>query len=145
MDDSLDAYDFDIYQVSPGADEHLIVQFDSVDPLDAGEMYVRAGAVPDWTDPAKYDAAGKVLVHADQFAEVTETEDDTYFVLVRSTYDFFNGADAYSLRADTLDTLPHLEIGVEIRNRILSSGKQKSALCRFIRLNLQLVGNLHSR
>ena len=110
---SLDAYDFDIYQVSPGADEHLIVQFDNVDSLDNSEIFVRSGSVPDWTDPAKYDAAGKVLAHADQFAEVTETEDDTYFVLVRSIFDVFNGVDAYSLRADTLDTLPELEVGVE--------------------------------
>jgi uncharacterized cupredoxin-like copper-binding protein len=112
-DDMLGEDDFDIYQVAPGAGEHLVVQLDNADDRDNNEIYIRHGAVPDWTDPAKYDADGTVPGYADQFVEIPQTQAGTYFVLVRCTYDSTGGSDDYALRADTLTTLPSLGIGVE--------------------------------
>ena len=113
VNDSVGAYDFDIYQLTPGEEQHLIVQLDNVDYRDANELHIRHGAVPDWTDSTKFDAVGAVVGHADQFVEIPQTEAGPYFVMVHCTYDFPGGSDAYALRADTLATLPALEIGVE--------------------------------
>ena len=109
----LESGDFDVYEVSPGAGEHLVVQLDNADDRDSNEIYIRHGAVPDWTDPAKYDAAGTVPGYPDQFVDIPQTEAGTYFVLVRCTYDSTDSSDDYALRADTLATLPSLEIGVQ--------------------------------
>ena len=112
-DDAFNAYDFDIYQVEPGDDQHLVVQFNDASSHDENALYIRYGAVPDWSDPAKYDAAGTVVNHADQFVEIPETQTGTYFVLAHCTYNYGTDPNDYAIRADTLATLPRLEIGVQ--------------------------------
>ena len=104
--------DFDIYQLTPGAGQHLIVQLDGAESTDTYELYIRYGSAPDPDDPAGYDDAGNVPDRSDQFVEIVDTQAGTYYALVRCTQDYALD-DSYSLRADTATSLSSLAPGIE--------------------------------
>jgi hypothetical protein len=107
--DELDhANDFDLYRVSVGAGQRLIVQMHGDNSSDDNEVYLRHSALPTTT---VNDAAGKFAGWADQYCDVSPTQAGTYYVLVRCKSDFSN-SDGYWVRADTDATLPTLTLGV---------------------------------
>ena len=97
-------YSFGLYQVTPGAGQHLTVQMHADNSGDDNELYVRQGSLPTLTT---YDAAGKVSGLPDQYADMANTQGGPYYVLVRCVFDG-TSSDGYTVRADTDATLPTL-------------------------------------
>jgi len=111
-------YDQHLYRAVPGPGEHLVVQLDGDNEYDDNEVYLRYGSVPTVTE---YDAAGKEANRPDQYAEVSSTQAGTYYVLVRCASDSYF-SDAYTVRADTLASVPLLPLPGQVTGTLDDDG-----------------------
>ncbi|RPJ37589.1 MAG: hypothetical protein EHM35_06250, partial [Planctomycetaceae bacterium] len=90
--------DSDVYSIQMAAGQHLAVQLDGEsanDLYDFNELYIRYGALPTAT---QYDAAGKESYRADQYAEIPNTQEGTYYIMVQCAWDA-SPLSSYTLQA----------------------------------------------
>ncbi|MGC9348407.1 MAG: RHS repeat-associated core domain-containing protein, partial [Anaerolineae bacterium] len=98
-----DTYDVKYHQVSVAAGEHLFVILDAATNWHSYDLYIRFGALPTTTD---YDVKGD-LPRADQAVEIADTQEGTYYIMVRST----SGGGDYTIVAHDHTTFSTLTLG----------------------------------